>query len=132
MTGPFFTAQAAGRHMVAAGRGSVVNVGTHSGIKANQRRAAYGTSRAGMAQYTRNLALEWAPHGVNVNSVAPSYIKAYNLEKYPEMYEGMRKKNPMGRFATEAEVAAAVIFLCSDASRFITGQILAVDGGSSL
>lgn len=132
LTGPFFCAQAAGQHMVKAGRGRVINVGTHSGIKANFRRSAYGSARAGMAQFTRILALEWASSGVTVNSVAPSFIKAYNLETYPEMYEGMRLKNPMQRFASEAEVAAAIIFLASDAARYITGQILAVDGGSSL
>ena len=131
-TGPFFCAQSVGRHMVAARRGSVVNVGTHTAVKANQRRAAYGAARAAMVQYTRNLALEWAEFGVRVNSVAPSIIKAHNLEAYPEMYETMRRRNPMGRFASEKEVSAAIQFLASDASTFITGQVLCVDGGSSL
>ncbi len=131
-TGPFFCAQAAGRHMVAARRGSIINVGTHTAVKANHRRAAYGASRAAMVQYTRNLALEWAEHGVRVNSVAPSIIKAHNLELYPEMYEGMRQRNPMKRFATEKEVAAVIQFLASDASGFVTGQVLSVDGGSAL
>jgi len=132
MTGPFFCAQSAGRHMLAAGRGRIVNVGTHTAVRSNVRRAAYGAARAGMVQYTRNLALEWAPKGVTVNSVAPAYIKPENLQKYPEMYAGMRQKNPMGRFATEAEVGAACIFLASDAASFITGQVLSVDGGSGL
>ena len=131
-TGPFFCAQAVGKHMVANKRGRIINVGTHSGIKPNKRRAAYGSARAAMAQYTRNLALEWADSNVTVNSVAPAFIKPVNLEKYPEMYGAMRERNPMGRFATEAEVAAAIIFLASDAAAFVTGQVLVVDGGSSL
>ena len=131
-TGPFFCAQAAGRHMVAARRGSIINVGTHTAVKANHRRAAYGAARAAMVQYTRNLALEWAEYNVRVNSVAPSIIKAHNLELYPEMYEGMRQRNPMRRFASEKEVSAAIQFLASDAAGFITGQVISVDGGSAL
>lgn len=131
-TGPFFCAQAAGRHMTKVGRGSIVNVGTHTAMKANTRRAAYGAARAAMAQYTRNLALEWAPDGVRVNSVAPAIIKAHNLDAYPQMYEELRRRNPMQRFATEREVAAAIQFLASDASSFITGQVVCVDGGSAL
>ena len=132
MTGPFFVAQAVGRHMIAVKSGSIVNVGTHAGIKPNVRRAAYGAARSGMVQFTRNLALEWAEHNVRVNAVAPSFIKAYNLERYPEMYEIMRLKNPMRRFATEEDVAGAVVYLASDAASYVTGQVLSVDGGSNL
>jgi 3-oxoacyl-[acyl-carrier protein] reductase len=132
LTGPFFSAQAAGRHMVKAGRGRIINTGTLTGLKAYVRRIAYGASRAGMIQFTRNLALELASSGVTVNSVAPDYMKAYNLAKHPELYEKDRLANPMQRFATEEEVAAAIIFLASDEASFITGQTIVVDGGQSL
>lgn len=85
-----------------------------------------------MAHYTRNLAPEWAEYNVRVNSIAPAFIKAYNLTAYPEMYEAMRLRNPMRRFATEREVNAAIQFLASDAASFIPGQVISVDGGSAL
>jgi NAD(P)-dependent dehydrogenase (short-subunit alcohol dehydrogenase family) len=132
LSGPFFCAQAAGRAMVKAGRGRIINVGTHTAVKTNVRRTAYGAARAGMAQFTRNLALEWAPNGVTVNSVAPTYVKPDTLSAHPAMYEDLRRHIPMRRFATEAEVAAAIIFLASDAAAYITGQTLVVDGGTSL
>lgn len=132
LTGPFFSAQAAGKHMVRARRGRIINCGTLTGIKAYVRRIAYGAARAGMIQFTRNLALELASSGVTVNSVAPDYMKAYNLAKHPELYENDRLANPMQRFASEEEVAAAIIFLASDEASFITGQTIVVDGGQSL
>jgi NAD(P)-dependent dehydrogenase (short-subunit alcohol dehydrogenase family) len=132
LSGPFFCAQAAGRAMVKAGRGRIINVGTHTAVKTNVRRTAYGAARAGMAQFTRNLALEWAPNGVTVNSVAPTYVKPDTLAAHRDMYEDLRRHIPMRRFATEAEVAAAIIFLASDAAAYITGQTLIVDGGTSL
>jgi gluconate 5-dehydrogenase len=132
LSGPFFCAQAAGRAMVKAGHGRIINVGTHTAVKTNVRRTAYGAARAGMAQFTRNLALEWAPNGVTVNSVAPTYVKPDTLAAHREMYEDLRRHIPMRRFATEAEVAAAIIFLASDAAAYITGQTLIVDGGTSL
>ena len=131
-TGPFFAAQAAGRHMIAARTGSIINVGTHSAVKCEQHLTTYGAARAAMAQFTRNLALEWAEFDVRVNSVAPLFIKAYNLATYPEMYESQRLRNPMRRFATENEVAAAIQFLACDASAYITGHTLMIDGGSVL
>ena len=131
-TGPFFCAQMVGRAMMAAGYGRIINVGTHTAVKANVRRVAYGAARAGMVQWTRNLALEWAAHGITVNTVAPAYIKAYNLTAHPEMYAELRARIPLGRFVSAGEVAAAVRFLASDAAASITGHVLVVDGGLGL
>jgi NAD(P)-dependent dehydrogenase (short-subunit alcohol dehydrogenase family) len=132
LTGPFFSAQAAARLMVKVRHGRIINCGTLTGIKAYVRRIAYGAARAGMIQFTRNLALELASSTVTVNSVAPDYMKAYNLAKHPELYEKDRLANPMQRFASEAEVAAAIVFLASDEAAYITGQTIVVDGGQSL
>jgi len=91
-----------------------------------------GAARAGMVSFTENAALEWAHSGVRVNAVAPGYIASSGMDHYPEeagpMLREMRKTVPLGRFGTEAETSAAVVFLLSPAASFITGAVLRVDG----
>jgi citronellol/citronellal dehydrogenase len=91
-----------------------------------------GAARAGMVSFTETAALEWARCGVRVNAVAPGYIASSGMDHYPEeagpMLREMRKTVPLGRFGTEAETSAAVVFLLSPAASFISGAVLRVDG----
>src|SRR6478735_12733627 len=94
---------------------------------------AASSSRAGMVSFTETAALEWAKSGVRVNAVAPGYIASSGMDHYPTeagpRLREMRKTVPLGRFGTEAETSAAVVFLLSPAAAFISGDVLRVDGG---
>ena len=132
LEGYFLCARAAGAVMVAAGRGKVINVSSIMGQVALPTQAAYASSKGGIQQLTRVLALEWAPHGVNVNALAPTYFETEltrPLFEDPERYEFITGRTPMGRWGQPHELAGAVIFLASDASSYVTGHTLLVDGG---
>jgi hypothetical protein len=124
--------QAAGRHMVRAGRGRIVNLSSQAGSVGILRHAAYCASKGGVEQLTRVLALEWAPHGVTVNTVAPTFIRtprtAERLDD-PAFAAGVLGRIPLGRVGDPMDVAGAVIYLASDAARLDTGSVLMVDGG---
>jgi 2-deoxy-D-gluconate 3-dehydrogenase len=128
----FFVSQAIGRDMVARRSGSIVNVSSQAGSVALPLRAAYCSSKGGVDQLTRTLALEWAPHGVRVNAVAPTFVETPFVT---EMFKDAAFKRfvldsiPLGRMAQVDEVAAAVLFLVSDWAGIITGHVLMVDGG---
>jgi NAD(P)-dependent dehydrogenase (short-subunit alcohol dehydrogenase family) len=130
----FFCCREFGRHMTAAGRGAIVNIGSMSGIIANrpQPQAHYNTSKAGVHMLTKSLACEWAKLGVRVNAVAPGYIATdmtLRGRSKPEWFGCWTDMTPMGRCGEPKEVAAAVLFLASDAASYITGSVLSVDGG---
>lgn len=127
--------QAFGRQMVAQRHGVIVNIGSISGQIVNrpQWQPGYNASKAAVHQLTKSLAAEWAPHGVRVNALAPGYIKTEMAPvDEPQFRQHWIEDAPMRRYALPAELGPSVVFLASDASSFMTGSVLVVDGGYTL
>ncbi|MGY5774679.1 SDR family NAD(P)-dependent oxidoreductase [Rhizobium sp. LEGMi135b] len=134
VNGVFWCSRAFGRHMVAARRGAIVNLGSMSGIICNrpQPQTPYNVSKAAVHHLTRSMAAEWAEHGVRVNAVAPTYIETpmvMAVEANRERIPVWLADTPMGRMGTPEEVASAVLFLASGAASLMTGAIVNVDAG---
>ena len=132
LKGLFFACQAAGRYMVRAGYGRIVNISSQAGHVGLPRHAAYSASKGGVELLTKVLALEWGPHGVTVNTVAPTFVRtpgtAERLDR-PEFLRDVLARIPIGRVGTTTEVAAAVIFLASPSAGLVNGTSILVDGG---
>ena len=129
----FFIAQAVGRHMISTGlRGRIVNISSQMAAVGYYKRAAYCASKWGMDGMTRVLAVEWAPHGITVNAVAPTFVETELTRPMfddPAFRRDVLGRIPLGRLATAEEVAAAVLYLVSDGAASVTGTTLFVDGG---
>ncbi|NUQ65281.1 MAG: glucose 1-dehydrogenase [Pirellulales bacterium] len=132
--GAFFLSLAAGRHMIRAGRGCQINIDSINSVRPLKRVAPYAMSKAAMSQMTRSLAMEWGPHGIRVNAIAPGFTLTdlskplwsdTNLDKWRE------ENTPLRRVGMPEDMVGAAIFLASEAASFITGQVLAIDGGTT-
>jgi NAD(P)-dependent dehydrogenase (short-subunit alcohol dehydrogenase family) len=132
LDGVWHCCQAFGAHMADHGGGSIVNIGSMSAHIVNrpQWQPAYNASKAAVHHLTRSLAAEWAPLGIRVNALAPGYVKTdMSPVDEPQFRQHWIEDAPMRRYATPEEIAPSVVFLASDASSFMTGAVLVVDGG---
>ena len=128
----FHLCQAAGRIMLPQGRGKIINIASMLSFQGGVRVPAYTAAKHGVAGLTKALANEWAAGGVNVNAIAPGYIATDNtapLRADPDRAAAIVERIPAGRWGTPEDLAGTVVFLAGDASRYVNGAIIAVDGG---
>jgi NAD(P)-dependent dehydrogenase (short-subunit alcohol dehydrogenase family) len=133
LTGTFLFCQSAGKVMIQqGGGGKIINMISVGGVVAFPRQIAYCVSKGGILQLTKVLAIEWARHNIQVNAIGPAYLETeltQGVRESKTISEDLLRKTPMGRFGKPEEVVGAAIYLASDASSYVTGQTLFVDGG---
>ncbi|SFG28185.1 2-deoxy-D-gluconate 3-dehydrogenase [Desulfotomaculum arcticum] len=132
LKGVYLCAKAIGEIMVKQRSGRMINMSSIFGTVCMKKQVAYATSKGGINQMTKVLALEWAPYGITVNAIAPAYIKTPLVRQVmedKEWYEDVKNRNAMQRLGEPEEIIGPAVFLGSDASSFITGTIIYVDGG---
>jgi len=132
LTGVYLCSRTIGTDMLRQGRGSIINITSIAGRVGLPKSAAYCAAKGGVEMMSRSMALDWATRGVRVNTVAPGYVSSdltQGLEAHPVLSERLKANTPLGRFGKACEIVGAVIYLASDASGFVTGQTIGVDGG---
>jgi len=132
LKGYLLVAQAVVPHMLSRGSGKVINMASILGAVALPTQVAYASSKGGVIQMTKVMALEWAKQGVQVNAIGPTYFETplvAQLRNDPERYNFIIDRTPMGRWGQPEELAGVVVFLASKASDFVTGQTIFIDGG---
>lgn len=128
----FFTSQEVGRQMIRQGSGCIINMSSQAGFIALQDESVYCMTKAAVNHLTKNLASEWASHGIRVNAVAPTFIETPGTEPWlrdKAFRKSVIDRIPLGRVGKPMEVAGAVVFLASDAASLITGEVMLIDGG---
>ncbi|MGH8057540.1 MAG: SDR family NAD(P)-dependent oxidoreductase [Candidatus Entotheonellia bacterium] len=136
LTGVFLCSRAVGKVMIQQQGGKIINIVSIAGLHGSPMTAPYGAAKAGVINFTKSLAMEWAKHHIYVNAVAPGPILTESgrdrLWSSPELQEQVQGQIPLGRYGEPEEIANAVIFLASDGASYITGETLYVDGGPPL
>lgn len=136
LTGCFLMAQAAGREMLKAGKGSIINIASIAGMTSSANGpfyAGYVASKAGLIGLTRELAASWGRRGIRVNAIAPGFFHSRLADAVIDIYErSIQENNVIPRVGEEGELKGITVFLASDASSYVTGQTIAVDGGMTV
>jgi NAD(P)-dependent dehydrogenase (short-subunit alcohol dehydrogenase family) len=136
ITAPFMLAQAFGRRMIEQKKGSIINIASIAGLVGRNPDAynsiAYGASKGALVNFTRDLAIKWARHNIRVNAICPGFfVTDINRKVYDERPEKIDREIPLGKPGGDSDIKGAAVWLASDASRFVTGAIIPVDGGTT-
>ena len=132
LRGTFLCCKHVGKTMIKAGGGSIINISSTAGITGVPRAPAYSASKAGVTLLTKSLGIEWARYNIRINAIAPHYLETkltVGLRASEKVYAGIVKQIPMRRFGQTSELIGTVLLLASDASTYITGTVIPVDGG---
>ncbi|MBC7780873.1 MAG: SDR family oxidoreductase [Proteobacteria bacterium] len=136
ITAPFMLAQVFGREMIKQRKGSIINIASIAGLVGRNPDAynsiAYGASKGALVNFTRDLAIKWARHSIRVNAICPGFfVTDINRKVYDERPEKIDREIPLGKPGGDSDIKGAAVWLASDASRFVTGAIIPVDGGTT-
>jgi len=132
LTGQYLCAQAVGKQMITQKSGSIINIASVAGLFGSAQSLAYGVSKAGIILMTKTLAVEWGKHNIRVNAICPGVFATDMTDEFlknKQVWEPMKARIPLGRYATPDELVGTAVYLASDASTYMTGHSLVIDGG---